>query len=106
MGRADAASQAAETRDSKVLILRKRKYKGTAPDEYRLVRDNNRLTHTLLGNRPYIEVRQMETQAMYSRFSLAFPDAKIGDLLKMVEASTGQSESSIRRALQMKEKKG
>lgn len=105
MGRATGLSQVAETRDSKVFSLIKRKYKGDAPDEYRLVRDNATLTHQLLGNRPYIEVRKMETQALYTRFSIAFPGSKIGDLIKMVMASTNQSESSIRRALDMKELK-
>lgn len=104
MSRADGISQAAETRDSKVFSLRNRKYKGEAPDEYRLVRDKHRLTHTLLGNRPYVEVRQIETQAMHSRMSINFPDASKGDLIKMVSAATGQSESSIRRALEIKEK--
>ena len=105
MSRAEGASQVAETRDSQVFAMRKRKYKGEAPDEYRLVRDKHRLVHTLLGNRPYVEVRQIETQAMYSRFSIAFPESKIGDLVKMVSAATTQSESSVRRALEMKEKR-
>ena len=106
MSRADGGSNVAETRDSKVLVLKRRKYKGDAPEEYRLVRDPHRLTHTLLGNRPYIEVRRLETQAMYSRMSMAFPDSKVGDLMKMCSAATGQSESSIRRALGEKEGKG
>lgn len=104
MSRADGSSNAAETRDSKVLSMRRRKYKGDAPEEYKLVRDKHRLTHTLLGDRPYIEVRQIETQAMYARFSTSFPGSKVGDLVKMTSAATGQSESSIRRALEMKGK--
>lgn len=99
MSHAEGISQVAETRDSKVFTLRKRKYKGTAPDEYRLVKDKHNLTHTLLGNRPYVEVRQLETQAMWSRLQMAFPDVPKGDIFKMVAAATGQSESSIRRAL-------
>lgn len=104
MSRAEGTSQVAETRDSKVLILRRRKYKGTAPEEYRLVRDPHRLVHTLLGNRPYIEVRKIENQALHSRLSIAFPDAKKQDILLMCVAATGMSESSIRRSLDMKEK--
>ena len=103
MSRAEGVSQVAETRDSQVFSMRKRKYKGDAPDEYRLVRDKHRLIHTLLGNRPYVEVRQIETQSMYARFSIAFPGSKVGDLVKMVSAATTQSESSVRRALEMKD---
>lgn len=103
MGRDSGSSGAASSRDSKVLVLKKRKYKGEAPDEYRLVRDKHRLIHTLLGNRPFVEVRQLETQAMFSRFAVAFPDAKQGELIAMVCAATTQSESSVRRALDVKE---
>lgn len=102
MGRADGASAVAETRGSKVFTLKKRKYKGEARDEYQLAKDAHNLTHTLLGSRPFIEVRQMETQALFARLSVAFPEASKTDLIRMVEAATGQSESSIRRALDMK----
>lgn len=99
MGQVSGESAVAETRDSKVFNLRKRKYKGDAPDEYKLVKDKHRLIHTLLGNRPYIEVRQLETQATYARLASAFPDAKRGELVKMVAAATSMSESSVYRAL-------
>lgn len=105
MSRAEGTSQVAETRDSKVLILKRRKYKGDAPDEFRLVKDKHRLTHTLLGNRPYIEVRQLETQATYARLAGAFPSATRAELIRMVAAASNQSESSVRRALGGKDEK-
>lgn len=106
MSRVMGASTVAETRDSKVFEMRNRKYKGDAPEKYELVKDPHNLTHTLLGNRPYIQVRQMETQSTYARFSISFPEASKSDLLKMVECATGLSEASIRRALEMKDERG
>lgn len=106
MSRVQGASSVAETRDSKVFEMRNRKYKGDAPDKYELVKDPHNLTHTLLGNRPYIQVRQMETMSTYGRFQLNFPEASKSDLLKMVECATGLSEASIRRALETKDERG
>lgn len=99
MSRVMGASQVAETRDSKVFEMRNRKYKGDAPEKYELVKDPHNLTHTLLGNRPYIQVRQMETQALYGRLQSAFPEASVTDILKMVSVTQSCSEATVRRAL-------
>jgi hypothetical protein len=66
--------------------LVKRKYKGEAPDEYRLVRDPHTLTHTLLGNRPFNEVDRIATQAMITRVRNVVPDMKLGDVYNIIGA--------------------
>ena len=95
MDRAKGIEAAAETRDSKIFILKKRKYKGTAPDEYRLVRDTNNLTHILLGNRPYVEVKKMETQAKFTRIKMVFPDMPVSDVVKLLASIDQVTERTI-----------
>ena len=100
LGRAEGASAtAAETRDSKIFTLRCRKYKGLAPEEYRLMRDPATLCHTLLGARPFVEVRKIETQAKMARISMKMPDMAFADILKVLSATEGISESTLRRYL-------
>ena len=83
----------------KLLTLKCRKYKGLAPEEYRLMRNPHTLTHTLLGNRPFTEVRKIDTQAKLGRLQLALPEAKMADLITIVAASENISESTVRRYL-------
>lgn len=101
MGKADSNSQAAKSTQSKVLSMVKRKYKGMAPDEYTLVRDAGNLTHTLLGNRPFVEVKKMETQAKIARLQGAFPDLTMTEVIRAVSATEDISETTIRRYLGM-----
>lgn len=83
----------------KILSLRKRKYKGDAPDEYRLLRDKDRLVHTLLGNRPFTEVRRIDTQAKVARLQHAFPDMPLMDIYKVIATTEGMSVTTVRRHL-------
>lgn len=102
MQRAEGTSQAAaETRDHKIFLLKCRKYKGEAPEEYRLVRDPNTLTHSLLGNRPFVEVRKLEIQAKIARVNMAFPHLKPPEIIRMIAAAEGLSEATIRRYLEV-----
>jgi hypothetical protein len=66
-GEADPSQKAA---GGNIFELRKRKYKGDAPDVFRLLRDPVTLTHTMLGGRPYSEVLKMEAQAKVSRIQV------------------------------------
>lgn len=100
MGKAEGTSSAAaETRDSKILTLRRRKYKGQAPEEYRLLRDKNTLVHSLLGNRPFIEVRKMEVQAKLARLQTSHPEIRNAEAIKILAAIEGLSDDTIRRYL-------
>jgi RecA-family ATPase len=99
MGRADRAEE--ETKEHKVFVLTKRKYKGEAPDEYRLMRDPETLCHTALDtSRPFTEVKKIETQAKIGRLRMAYPDMKLGDLYKIVSIITGQGERTLERYMQ------
>ncbi len=93
-GTSDAAQ---ETKDQKVFTLTCRKYKGVAPPEYKLTRNVNNLRHQLLGNRPFVEVRKIETQAKIARVMREFPQFKIDDVYKLVAATEDKSERTIRR---------
>lgn len=99
LGKADGSSIAAQKADEKVFTLRCRKYKGLAPEEYRLMRNPHTLTHTLLGNRPFAEVRKIDTQAKIGRLQLAMPELRMPDIIRIVAASENISESTIRRYL-------
>lgn len=96
VGGSDAAQKAT---DGRVYSLIQRKYKGTAPPEYRLLRDATTLSHTLLGNRPFAEVVKMDRAAKVARLQAAFPDMKFSDVLKVVAVTSGCSEMTIRRDL-------
>lgn len=100
LGKADGASVAAQKADEKVFVLRCRKYKGLAPEEYRLMRNPHTLTHTLLGSRPFTEVRKIDTQAKIGRLQLALPELRMPEIIRIVAASENISESSVRRYLE------
>jgi RecA-family ATPase len=97
MGRGETKD---DTKDHKVYVLTKRKYKGEAPDEFRIARDPETLCHTLLGNRPFVEVRKISTQAMVGRVRHAFPDMKAGQIYKLISSVTGMSERSVERYME------
>lgn len=90
----------ASTRDTEVFTLTKRKYKGEAPDEYRLARDRFTGVHTLLGNRPMVEVKKIETQAMVGRVRHRFPDMSMMAIYELIASVTGMSERTIQRYME------
>ena len=95
-----AEGQSEASKGSKIYKLLKRKYKGDAPDEYRLMRNQDNLTHTLFGNRPFVEIRKIETQAKIARVQNAFPEMSMSDVIKLIAATDGQlSERTIWRYL-------
>lgn len=98
LGRGRGDSESAEQLAGKVFAMTKRKYKGTAPDEYLLLRDPETLTHRILGGaRPYVHARRQalaEQVAELESGGTLRPDA-----MRQVAASAGLSERSVRRAL-------
>lgn len=100
MGRAEGDSEAAQkATDQKIIELTRRKYKGEAPERYRLIRDSNTLCHTLLGNRPFVEVQKIAAQAKVAKYQAAFPDLPFTDCIKAVAVLQDVSETTIRRYL-------
>lgn len=103
MGRAEGDSQAAAKGNGLILNLKRRKYKGEAPSEYRLLRSPTTLCHTLLGNRPFVEVQKIVAQAQVAKYKGAFPNASFPDCIKAVAVMQDMSEQTIRRYLKMEE---
>lgn len=100
MGRAEGTSSAAsKAGEMNILALTRRKYKGIAPTEYRLLRDPGTLCHTLLGNRPFVEVQKIAAAAHVARYQSAFPNASFADSIKAVAVFQNVSERTIRRYL-------
>jgi hypothetical protein len=93
-------SSAASKDGDNIFSIRKRKYKGDAPDEYRLLRNKDTLTHTILGSpRPFIEARKIETQAKVARLQANFPDMSMKEIIKVVSVTEGFHENTIRNYL-------
>jgi hypothetical protein len=90
----------AATKDFDLFTLTKRKYKGEAPDEYRLIRDRHTLCHTLLGDRPMVEVRKIDTQSIVGRVRHAFPEMKVGEVYRLMAAVQNVDERTIERYME------
>jgi hypothetical protein len=100
MGGLQGGSGAATGADaSRLFSIRKRKYKGEAPDEYKLLRDRDKLTHTILGNRPFVEARRGEVQAKYARLVTSHPDMKPKEAYKILSITENLHENTIRNYL-------
>jgi RecA-family ATPase len=104
MGKAEGNSNAAQRLpgDVQLFSLIQRKYKGNAPPEYRLMRDPATLTHTLLGNRPFVEVQKIAAQANVSKIQAAFPNMTFSDAIKVIATIQGCDERTVRRWLEGK----
>ena len=92
----EAAQKAA---DGKMFELRLRKYKGNAPESYRLLRDPNNLTHTLLSNRPFGDIQKIAAQGDVARLQAVFPDYNFRTCVKIAAAVRGISEETMKRHL-------
>lgn len=100
MGHLTGGSGAASGVDANRLFgIRKRKYKGEAPDEYKLIRDRDKLTHTILGNRPFVEARRSDVQAKYARLVAQHPDMKPKEVYKILSLTENLHENTIRNYL-------
>jgi len=100
MGKASGESAAAQqAADGQIFSLTCRKYKGVAPAEYRLLRNPATLTHTLLGNRPFIEVKRIATQAKLGKLMVHIPDLTKERAIQILAVLSDCSERTIRRDL-------
>jgi hypothetical protein len=79
----------------KVLDIVKRKYKGDAPDRYRLMRDRDTLCHTLLGNRPFTEVQSFDTKGALDRVLTFNPDLSKTNAVGYIAAVKNLSETTV-----------
>ena len=100
MGRAKGESEAAQrAADGEIFSLTCRKYKGIAPPEYRLLRNPETLTHTLLGNRPFIEVKRIATQGRMGMLLAAIPGMSRDHAIDILAALQSCHPRTIRRDL-------
>lgn len=100
MGKAKGESEAAQrAADGEIYSLTCRKYKGIAPPEYRLLRDPDTLTHRLLGNRPFVEVKRIATQARLGKLLAHVPGIDRNQAILILAALQDCSERTIRRDL-------
>jgi hypothetical protein len=97
--RAEGESDAALKAGGMILEMTMRKYKGDAPDKYRLVRNPETLTHGLLGNRPFVEVKRIETQAKMARLESACPGMSRAERIRIIAALNNQDPSTVWRDL-------
>lgn len=99
MGKARGESEAAQhVAKDQIFSITCRKYKGEAPSEYRLLRDPLTLTHQLLGNRPYIEVKRLAVEGqvgkLVSKLNIGRDEA-----IRIIAALNDCHERTVRRDL-------
>lgn len=95
-GEKDPASKAS---GSQMFELKLRKYKGDAPDSYRLLRDQATLTHQLLGNKAYSDVLRIDAQAKVARIQAHNEQIEYRTAIRLAAAVDGVSEETMRRRL-------
>lgn len=83
--------------DGKIYELVCRKYKGDAPERYRLLRDPATLTHQLLGSRPTVEMQQILARRDFQRIRNASPDTSVMEAYKIVGALRGAKVKTVQR---------
>lgn len=85
--------------DGKIYELVCRKYKGEAPEKYRLLRDPQTLTHRLLGNRPQVELKRLVVKSKVDRLLKAFPSMPALEAYAAIAAIVGCDVRTIQRYL-------
>jgi RecA-family ATPase len=85
-------------REAAVFRLRKRKYKGVAPEFYYLVRDPSTLRHTLLtGPRPHVEARRGMFRERLKRLQAHRPTSTPTECIELLAAIEGISRRTAFR---------
>ena len=86
--------------DGMLLDLKCRKYKGEAPPEYRLLRDPETLTHTLLGNKTvFKEVQKFEYRAKIARIRESNPGFDDRTAIKVLASVEGMPVETLKKRL-------
>ena len=95
-----AESHTGKQADGKLFDLNLRKYKGNAPEKYRLLRDPDTLTHTLLGNRgAYQDVQKAQLLSKIHRLQIAQPQMEYRTCVRLIAAAEGLSEETVKRQI-------
>lgn len=88
--------------DGQVFDLRLRKYKGEAPENYRLLRSPTNLTHQLLGNKPFAAIQKIAAEGDIARLLAYNPDIGYREAVRLVAAIRGMTEDGVKRHLGIK----
>jgi RecA-family ATPase len=89
-----------EQDDEYLFRLRKRKYKGEAPDFYYLMRDENNLVHTQLdGKRPRVEAKRLQFRDQLRRLQLEMPHETMSKCVELLAKINGISRATAFRQL-------
>ena len=99
MGKSESTDPSQRVADGLIYEMRQRKYKGNAPDSYRLLRNPETLTHTLLGNKPYADVLKIAAQAKVARLQAFNPQIGYRTAIDIVAAIDGVSSETLKRHL-------
>lgn len=87
-------------RDSLVLDLKCRKYKGETPPAYKLLRDPRTLTHKLLGaDSAYKEVQKMDYTAKLARIQIENPGFDFRTALRVLASVEGVPVETLKRRM-------
>ena len=98
----DGTSRAA-AKDGLVLTMKCRKYKGIAPAEYKLLRNPQTLTHTLISDKPYAESLKIDTNVKIARLQASNDKLDFRTAIRLVGAMEGVSEETIKRRIGLKQ---
>lgn len=82
-----------------ILELNKRKYKGHAPDQYKLLRDSRTLTHTLLLGKTDGDILKMDAKSKLGAMLVAFPRYERDIVIRITATALGLSEETFRRRI-------
>lgn len=99
LNKADGMDIAQKASGGLMFDLIQRKYKGTSVDRFRLLRDPETLTHTLVTENPYQEVMRIDTQAKIAKLQAANPDFTYRTCLKLVADMEGIPEETLKRRI-------
>lgn len=100
LNRGDSSEAVVAASKGQVFEMVCRKYKGEAPSRYRLLRNSETLTHTLLDDaNAYLEVLKFETRRKIANLQESNPDLEYRTCIKLVAGIEGVTEDTIKRRL-------
>ena len=86
-------------RESMVLDLVCRKFKGETPPDRKLLRDPKTLTHTVLGNNAYKEVQKFDYNAKLARIQVENPNFDFRTALRILASVEGIPVETLKKRI-------
>lgn len=97
-GKAETQSKSG---DGRIYELNLRKFKGKAPEKYRLLRDADTLTHTLLNGEVKVDenILKLDAKAKFGAMLAEFPMYSRDIVIRITATALGISEETFRRRI-------